>query len=193
MGCQKSIAHNIIDKGADYILGLKENQKGLLEQIENLFNITAAASQGISRDIGHGRVEERKCTVIQDLTFLDGRQNWAGLKSIIKIESKRSFKNSQKTESTTRYYISSLTEGAKQVNDKIRSHWAIENSLHWVLDVTFDEDASRRRKGNSASNYNIITKIALSLIEQTDANMPRSQKRKRAAFDSDFREKILKL
>jgi len=193
MGCQKTIAQNILDKKADYILGLKENQKGLLEQVENLFIITKPASEAISNTTDHGRVERRKCTIIKDLKFLDGKENWPGLRSIVKIDSERYFKNSGKSETSTRYYISSLSEKAATVNKKIRDHWAIENKLHWVLDVVFREDSSRRRKGDSASNFNIISKIALSLLEKTNMNIPRSQKRNRAAFDPNFREKILQI
>lgn len=193
MGCQKSIAGNIRDKGADYILSLKENQKGLLQEVESLFTITKPHSTAICHHTDHGRIETRQCTVLQDLTFLDQKECWPGLKSVIKVDSERYFKNSGHSESSTRYYSSSLTEEAKTINYKIRDHWAIENKLHWVLDLVFKEDNSRRRKGNSASNFNILAKCALNLIEQNNAKLPRTQKRNKAAFDPKFREQILRI
>ncbi|CAD5255432.1 transposase (fragment) [Imperialibacter sp. 89] len=102
-------------------------------------------------------------------------------------------KDSGKTEASIRYYISSLTQSAQQINTAIRDHWAIENKLHWVLDVVFNEDASRKRKGNSAANFNVITKVALSLLEDCQIKLPRTQKRNRAAFNPAFREELLKV
>jgi predicted transposase YbfD/YdcC len=191
MGCQKSIAQDILDKKAEYILGLKENQKGLLEQVESLFKVTVPASEETNRNIDHGRTETRKCTVLQDLRFLDEKKNWPGLKSVIKIDSERHFKVSGKTEKATRYYISSLKVDALLINDKIRDHWAVENKLHWVLDVVFNEDASRKRKGNSPANSNIISKFALTLLEINNSKIPKTQKRKKAAYKPDFRKKML--
>ncbi len=179
MGCQKSIAQNILDKKAEYIFGLKENQKVLLEQVEHLFKVTVPSSEATTRNIDHGRTEIRKCTVLQDLRFLDEKENWPGLKCVIKIDSERHFKISGKTEKGVRYYISSLKEDAILINNKIRDHWAVENKLHWVLDVVFKEDASRKRKGNSPANSNIISKIALSLLEQNNRKSSRTQKRKK--------------
>jgi predicted transposase YbfD/YdcC len=191
MGCQKKIAQKILDSDANYILGLKENQKILLEQVQAVFTNTKSTSQAKSYDVDHGRVEQRKCTVIQDLHFIDDVEKWPGLKSVVRIESERYFKITGKVETSTRYYISSLSEDAKVINKKIRDHWGVENKLHWILDVVFKEDSSRRRKGNSAINFNIIAKIALSLIEKTEIKLPRTQKRNRAAYDPKFREKIL--
>jgi predicted transposase YbfD/YdcC len=193
MGCQTSISQKIIDKNADYVLGVKENQKGLLEQVEKVFTVTAPEDTFICHNTDHGRVETRKCSVILNLQFFDDYKDWPGIKSLVKIESERYFKNSGKTEKSTRYYISSLEREAKFINKAIRDHWAIENKLHWVLDVVFGEDASRKRKGNSANNFNIITKMALSLMEDCKVNLPRSQKRNRAAFDPEFREQLLKI
>lgn len=193
MGCQKSISQKVLDKQAHYILGVKENQKGLLEQVEKVFTITAPSDESTCHHADHGRVETRKCSVIQDLQFLDGYKDWPGLKCLIKIESERYFKISGKTEKNTRYYISSLTQDAKQTNTAIRGHWAIENKLHWILDVVFGEDASRKRKGNSANNFNVITKMALSLLEDCKTKLPRTQKRNRAAFNPTFREQLLKI
>ncbi|WP_152001204.1 ISAs1 family transposase, partial [Imperialibacter sp. EC-SDR9] len=157
MGCQQAISQQIIDKRANYILGVKENQKGLLNQVEKVFTITAPEDKFTSNSVDHGRVETRTCSVISNFQFFDDYQDWPGIKSLIKVEAQRYMKDSGKTEASIRYYISSLTQSAQQINTAIRDHWAIENKLHWVLDVVFNEDASRKRKGNSAANFNVIT------------------------------------
>ena len=192
MGCQTAIAEKIRDKGADYILAVKENQKELYEQVEKVFGITKPASVDIDLDSGHGRIETRKCTVIDDLKFLDIEDKWKGLKTVIKIESERFIKSESKTQNEIRYYISNLPANAKSMNYKIRSHWAIENNLHWNLDVVFSEDSSRKRKGDSAKNFNIISKIALTFISKEETEkMSKNSKRFQAALDTEFREKIL--
>ena len=192
MGCQKAIAEKIIDQHADYLLAVKNNQKSLYEEIENLFVVTTSQSH-TDYHIGHGRGENRKCDVITDLTFLDESKHWKGLKSVIRIESERFLKASSKTEKQTRYYISSHSQkSAKQLNELIRDHWAIENNLHWMLDVNFREDESKR-KGNSAANFNVINKVALALIEKCPIKKSKRQRRFKAAFDPSFREKILNL
>ncbi|MCP4492414.1 MAG: ISAs1 family transposase, partial [Gammaproteobacteria bacterium] len=167
------------------------NQKGLFDQTEKVFEITEPASCYIQNDMGHGRIEKRVCSVIDDLTFFDDYKDWPGIKSLIRVEAQRTNKTSGKEENSIRYYISSKKAAAEVFNQDIRSHWAIENKLHWILDVNFKEDASRKRKGNSASNFSIMTKIALMLIEKNKDKIPRSQKMQRAAFNADFREKLL--
>ena len=193
MGCQRDISTKIIKKEADYILGVKSNQKGLLEQIEKVFSISAIESQHKNQNLDHGRFETRECSVITDLTYLDDYDNWPGIKSLIRITSFRENRLTNKEEHQVRYYISSKEANAQVFNDEIRSHWAIENNLHWVLDVNFNEDKSRKRKGNSAYNFNLISKIALGLIEKCDVKLPRSRKRTKAAFDPKFREKLLRI
>ena len=191
MGCQRAIAKKILEKEADYILGVKENQKGLLEQIEKMFTITQAHTQ-TSHDMGHGRIETRTCSVIDDLQLFDDYRDWPGITSLIKVETVREMKNSAEKQTAVRYYISSKTASAEVFNKDIRSHWAIENKLHWVLDVTFKEDASRKRKGNSAANFSLFSKIALALIEKAQiSKLPRSRIRKKALLNNQFREKIL--
>lgn len=192
MGCQKTIAEKILEKKANYLLAVKDNQKELSAQIEKLFIIQKIENMNKQVDCGHGRVETRICSVIDNFTFFDDHEDWLGLKSVVKIETERYTKITGKTEFQTRYYISSLPADATNINNSVRSHWAIENKLHWVLDVQFGEDSLRKRMGNSAANFNIISKIALGLIEKVETK--RQSKRGRrfmAAFGTDFREEVL--
>jgi len=193
MGCQKVIAEKIISKDAQYILALKGNQKDLAEQVKRMFEINRISSIHTSHDMGHGRVEKRTCSVITDLDLLDQRQDWKGLQSIIKIDSERYHKKSGKTDNETRYYISSLTSDAEQANKYVRSHWAIENNLHWMLDVVFKEDSSKKRAGNAAANMNMVCKIALARIEKAEIKASKRRKRLKALMSDDIREYMLGL
>lgn len=127
------------------------------------------------------------------MTFLDDKEEWLDLKCIIKIESQRYHKQSEKTEQEVRYYISSCEPSAKILNHNIRRHWSVENELHWLLDVTFGEDKQRKRTGNSPENFNKILKIASGLLRkvETPKKMSIKAKRYRSALDSSFREKVL--
>lgn len=192
MGCQKAIAGTIIEKEADYILMVKDNQQELKEQVEKVFTMNPKTEADIVLDFGHGRIEQRTCQAIDNLTFLDDKEDWPGLKSIAKVISERTDKRSGKKSIETRYYISSLAARPKVIGNAIRSHWAIENNLHWTLDMVFKEDNSLKKKGNSALNYNIIAKMALNIIErETESKSSKPQKRKRAALDDEFRSKLL--
>ena len=165
IGTQKKIARKILEQGGDYILALKGNQKTLNEDVRLFFEETTLGSQVYSsEDVsgGHDRIESRKCTVSGDVVWLQQSHDWPGLQSIIRVES--STKKKGKTSSQTRYYISSLRANADKIAHAIRSHWAIENSLHWVLDVSFDDDQSRIRKGNAPQNMMTIKHIALNLL-----------------------------
>lgn len=166
MGTQTAIAEKIIKKGADYILAVEENQPQLLEDVVDEFRFCKSPQTSENVDFGHGRIETRVCTVISDFKFLNKEETkWKGLNQVIKVESTREFKNSdRKTEHATRYFISSLEEKPEKYQNHIRSHWAVENKLHWVLDVAFSEDASRKRNENAAQNYSIVLKIALNLF-----------------------------
>ena len=194
MGCQKEIASKIREKKADYILMVKGNQATLLEEIKAVFSCTPPAWKHTEEDFGHGRIETRSCKVVNDLQFLDERHNWKDLKSIIEIERKTIDKQTLKETMQTSYYISSALHDAWKFNQDIRSHWSVENNLHWSLDVLFGEDRSLKKKGNSAINFNIIAKTALALIEKEPTpKRSRVQKMKKCAFDDSFREKVLNL
>jgi predicted transposase YbfD/YdcC len=193
MGCQKEIASKIIEGKADYVLMAKDNQKELKSQVEKMFRLQKDCPKTETLDTGHGRIETRTCQVINDLTFMDDKEQWPGLRSIIQVKSQRCIKKTGKTSEEVRYYISSLDTDPATMNQVIRSHWGVENKLHWVLDVIFNEDKSLKKKDNAAVNLNMITKIALALIEK-DQSFKASKKgrRERAALDDQYREKILK-
>ncbi len=192
MGCQKQIAEKIIENGADYILGLKGNQESLKDEVENAFKQCPANSEDESFDKDHGRIEIRKCSVINDMEWIYEKQNWKGLQSIIKIESTRIIKDN--TEKEIRYYISSLNLDAKQINKMVRGHWGIENSLHWVLDVQFNEDHCRKRMGNSAENFALIRKVALNIIKNDKSTkLSINKKRLKAMLYNEYLIKLISL
>jgi len=193
MGCQPDIAQKILDKKADYILMVKDNQKSLKQQIEKVFTLEKPSHSHRQTDMGHGRVEKRECDVIGKLAFLDDRSRWPGLQSIVRIKSERAEKKTGKMTQETRHYISSLSGDAAQFNTKIRQHWAIENNLHWSLDVLFNEDALLMKSGNSAVNFSIVNKMALALLDkEKSTKMSKRSKRLTAALDDDYRSLVLK-
>lgn len=195
MGCQKDIAEKIIDNDADYILAVKENQASLLENIQDEFRFGKTIQTHTHQDLGHGRIETRVCSVITDFQHIEKDNLWKNLSSIVRIESKREFKNSDKpTEKAIRYYISSCTLKPNEFQQSIRLHWGIENKLHWVLDVGFNEDASRKRKQNAAQNYSVLLKIALNLLKNEKTGKQGIKgKRLKAAWDEAYLLKVLGL
>ena len=195
MGCQSEIATVIIGKKADYVLAVKENQAQLYQDIEDEFRFGKQIETSIDEDLGHGRIETRKCSVISDFQFILPNSKWDKLTSIVKIQSTREFKNSdQPTQTAKRYYISSLKAKPEEFQRAIRSHWAIENNLHWMLDVAFSEDASRKRVGNATQNFSILTKIALNMLKKdAKAKVGVKARRFKAAINNRYLLKILNL
>lgn len=192
MGTQKEIAKTIIDQKANYILALKGNQGGLKEGVEHLFSRQRADNENTITEKGHGRIETRHCQVISDLTFLDEKEQWENLNSVIKVNAIRDINGKATTE--TRLYISSIKDSAENFNSFIRQHWGVENSLHWVLDVTFNEDHQRKRNGMAAQNFALVQKISLNLLKSEESNkVSLKNKRLKAAWDNDFLLKILKI
>ena len=193
MGCQQNIAATIVDKGGDYLLAVKENQKELHQNVLDSFRFFEAETLFTEIDTGHGRVETRKCTVIKNLGHITRPNDWKKLTTLIRIESERFIKVSGKTENQTRYYISSRNEDAAYFQKNIRSHWGIENKLHWMLDVVFNEDDSRKRAGNAAQNFSLINKIALTILK-SDQSSKRSIKgrRKSAGWNQEYLINLLK-
>ena len=187
MGCQRAIAEKIIAKKADYILAVKENQGHLLEEIKDSFQMLAADAVEEEIDYGHGRVEQRRCSVIADLSLIEKAAEWASLQGIVRIQSERFHKATGKTETEIRYYITSLAPDAMRLNRSIRQHWGIENKLHWVLDVGFGEDLDRKRAGHAAQNFSVLNRIALNLLKQ-DKTSKRGVHgmRLKAGWDNDY-------
>lgn len=192
MGTQQKIAEKIIDEGAQYILALKGNQGYLREDAEALCNRSKPDSIDESVEKGHGRIETRRCEVFHNIDFIENKEKWKGLTSIIRITATR--EKQEKSTQEIRYYISSLNAHAKDFNKFIRQHWQIENNLHWTLDVVFREDEQRKRNGFAAENFAIVRKIALNLLKKDDTkNMSLVTKRLKAAWDFDYLIKILQI
>ena len=204
VGCQRAIAEKIIEKKADYLIAVKNNQPTLAQGVEALFEDVQAGvrdgrlSQDTTLDKGHGRIETRRCVVAHDVSALaEAAQHWPGLRSAAMIESTRETScGKDKGERTVewRYYVSSLQADAAAFNAKVRAHWGIENSCHWVLDVTFNEDACRIRRGDGAQNFAILRRIALNLIKQEKSDKASVRlKRLKAGWSIDYLQKLLGL
>ena len=194
IGTQKKIAAKIIDKGADYLLALKTNQGSLHDDVEDFFADPALRGECPRHDdtcAGHGRVEERTCHVA-DADWLAARHpEWTGLTSIAAITATRTDKKTGEVSSETRLYISSLPPAPETILNAARSHWSIENNLHWQLDVTFREDQCRTRKDNAPLNLAIIRHAALNMLKREGSKMSIKRKRLKAAMNQDFRKSVL--
>ena len=197
MGTQKEIAKQVIEQDGDYVLALKGNQGNLFEDVQQIFAI--AQSQDFkdidydfyeTLDTGHGRIERRRYWSLGQVESLIDAQKWAQFSSITMVESLR--KCDGKTSRELRYYISSLEPDAECLAESIRSHWGIENSLHWVLDVAFREDESRIRTGNAPENFTLLRQIALSALNQEKtAKVGLKNKRLRAGWDDLYLLQVL--
>lgn len=186
IGCQKTITQLIIEKKADYVIGLKANQDGLYEQVADWFErIKPSLQADVKRDLGHGRAEKRTVWLSENLTLIDAAVGWSGLKSVVCVESSRWL--NEKQQHSKHFYISSLSGiSAAQMGHYIRRHWSIENQQHWHLDVTFDEDGSGVRQDFAPRNLSTIRKLALSLISRDPTKMSLKRKRKKAARDDAY-------
>jgi predicted transposase YbfD/YdcC len=197
MGCQRAIAQKIVDKKADYILALKGNQGSLREDVElfaaeqkanDFKDATITRHQTIDAD--HGRIETRDITVIHDVGWLQERHNWPALAGIVMVQSTRVIpgpsRDADKIEHETRFYITSLVLAAILVGPLIRDHWAVENGLHWVLDMVFRDDECRLRTDNAPANFTTIKHMALNLIRRAKTKDSIRLRRKVAAWDDQF-------
>src|SRR6202521_1361042 len=191
MGCQRDIAQKIVDKKADYVLALKGNQGSLREDVELFATEQRAAgfkdttiSRNETVDGDHGRIETRTTTVIHDVAWLQERHDWPGLNGVVIVESTREI--GDKVEQETRFYITSLVLLAALLGPIVRSHWAVENSLHWVMDMIFRDDECRVRTDHAPANFTTIKHMAHNLIRKPSGKDSLRLRRKVAAWDDDF-------
>jgi len=191
MGCQRSIAKKILDKKADYILALKGNQGTLREDVEliakeqkgNGFKDTTI-SRHETLDGDHGRIETRTYTVIHNAEWLQERHDWPGLRGVVMVESQREIDGRITQE--TRFYITSLILLAEMIGPMIRDHWAVENGLHWVMDMVFRDDECRVRTENAPANFTTIKHMAQNLFKKAPGKDSIRLKRKTASWDDNF-------
>lgn len=201
-GCHADIARHIVNGGADYVLALKGNQPALHDDVVSLFE-RAEVEDGLRRvlrpllreaqqaDGGHGRVEVRRCRALDasETGLLDAPE-WPGLRSIAEVESTRTIGEAVTVE--RRYYLSSLAADPERLLAAVRSHWGVENRVHWVLDVTFSEDASRVRLGHGAANLGTVRRLALNALRlETSVKGSVATRRLQAGWDEGYLEKVL--
>ena len=200
MGCQKKIAAAIVAAGADYALALKDNHPLLRAEVESLFaeqNVGGRKKRKADvcqvESAGHGRREHRRVTISTRASELTDVGDWANLQSVVMVERERTV--GEKTSVEKAYYLSSLVVDAATMERRIRAHWSIENSLHWILDVVFHEDTLRIRSRGGASNLAAIRKLALSLLklEQSRPGKSVAMKRKRAGWEPDCAFRVLSM
>lgn len=202
MGCQTAIAEQIVGGGGDYVLAVKDNQPQLAEALRDFFTMlntpgypTREVSVHETLDKGHGRVETRRCIAVDNLDWLELlglKARWMKLISVACIESTREIGGKVSTEH--RYVISSLPADSQRILHAVRTHWGVENGLHWCLDVTFGEDASSIRLRNAALNFSFLRRVSLNLFRSDTSratSMPR--KRKAAAWNPDYLATVLQL
>lgn len=196
MGCQRAIAEQIIDQDGDYVLGLKGNQEMLHGAVEDFFS-TAKAHHfaGVAHDYAedvekdHGRLEIRRYWITDDLRTLPEPQRWKGLRSIGMAE--REYWLGETRTLEQRYFINSIAAQAKPFARAVRGHWGVENRLHWRLDVVFGDDASRIRKGNGPAMMTTIRHLCLNLFEREPSSLSLAKKRRKAAWNDDYRAKVI--
>jgi len=181
MGCQKDIAQKIVDSQADYLLAVKDNQPTLAEAVTTIFDEALkdpdfSTTHHQTEDRGHGRTEIRRCWTLDiDVDCGSPFNQWPGLKGIVRVESERTVAG--KTSLEHRYYITSRSKlSAKSALAASRSHWGVENQLHWVLDVAFREDDCRVRTGNAAETFAVVRHVALNLLKHAQVGVRRNDK-----------------
>ena len=198
MGCQTEIVQEIAEKGADYVISLKGNQGNLHQAIKDYLDWAERIKfKQISYDYcerlekGHGRIEERRCWITEEIDWLESKGAWKNLKSVIMVEARREVMGGKKTVER-RYFISSLEANAESALKAVRGHWAIENELHWCLDIGFREDANQVREAKSAENLATLRHIGINLLKQEKSCKRGIEgKRKKAGWDESYLLKVL--
>ena len=196
MGCQLKIAEQIIKQEANYVFGLKGNQGLLHKEVIDHFKTALASDFNVlphdfyeETEKKHGRYDVRKCWVVDAPKSLHRAKEWKGLQTIGMVERESTI--GDKTTKERRYFISSLQADAKVFAKAVRSHWGVENNLHWCLDVTFREDDSRIRIGNAPACMSTLRHICLNLLQKEDSKLSIKKKKLKAAWNDDFRSKVL--
>lgn len=200
MGCQTDIVKEIVEKEADYVISLKGNQGTLHGEVKqyldwaqhhNFKDIAYETCRTLEKD--HGRIEERRCWVTEELGWLEQKEEWKKLKSVIMVEAVREVLGKEKT-TERRYFISSLGANAERALRAVRGHWAVENELHWCLDIGFREDECQIREAQSAENFAALRHIGLNLLKQDKScRLGIKSKRKKAGWDESYLLKVLQL
>ena len=203
MGRETEIAEQIIEEKADYLLALKENHRTAYRAVQTHFDDRCFGSGAFDRgarsrlrsdgfDESHGRVVRRRVFACSEASELEALSEWPGLQSVVGIETIRTVKGESETTAEIRYFLSSREAKDEVLEDAARQHWSIENSLHWVLDVTFNEDQSRVRDETAASNWAVLRKMALNLLKSdSEADTSIKGRRKQAGWDNDYMRKLL--
>ena len=203
MGREIDIAEEILEEKADYLLALKENHKTAYRAVQTHFDDRCFGSGAFDRgarsrlrsdgfDESHGRVVRRRVFACSEASELEALSEWPGLQSVVGIETIRTVKGESETTAEIRYFLSSREAKDEVLEDAARQHWSIENSLHWVLDVTSDEDQSRVRDETAASNWAVLRKMALNLLKSdSEADTSIKGRRKQAGWDNDYMRRLL--
>lgn len=196
MGCQREIAAQIVNQGGDYVLGLKGNQSTMQEAVEDFFSVAQGGDfAGVSHDFfeevdkDHGRLEIRRYWVSEDLSTLPNTEQWMGLRSIGMVERICWIGDTQTSE--RRFFLNSIRADGRRFAHAVRGHWGVENRLHWRLDVVFCDDASRIRKGNAPAIMTSIRHLCMNLFERESSSLRLSQKRRKAAWNDDYRARVV--
>jgi predicted transposase YbfD/YdcC len=197
IACNPTIARGIVDKQADYLLAVKDNQPTLHGEIKSFFDDPPPETfdTHIESDKGHGRIEQRRCDVSQAVDWMTGGRRFPGeyrfakIAALIRVEARVEHKNLCTRE--YRYYISSRALSAEQAATAVRAHWQIENALHWVLDVTFKEDLARVRKGHGARNMAVVRHFAINIVRNAKEKRSIKLRRKIAGWDTNYLERLL--
>jgi predicted transposase YbfD/YdcC len=192
-----TIAQAIRDAGADYLLAVKANQPSLRADVEACFNTAPSGSMHIhtTHDKGHGRIEQRRVSVVREVDWLSGERRFPGelrlpeVACIVRVQA--SIERGTKMHEETRYYISSAALTPERAGEAVRGHWGIENRLHWVLDVTFGDDQSRLRKGFGAKNMAVVRHFALNLVRSAKDTKSIKLRRKIAGWTPAYLDRVL--
>ena len=193
MGCQRKIASKIIDSKNDYVLQVKGNQKGLLEEIQTTYQWLASrdflgVNHGTCETVekSHGRIEVRRYTQFELPSWFEHQEGWSKLVSVIRVERTREIRGVQSTEVS--WYISSLSLNVNKAAVAVRRYWGVENGLHWRLDVIFDDDSCGIHSGFGAINFSIIKRFCMNLFTKDEAKMPLRRKVMLATINDDYRQ-----